>query len=95
MKSMTAFADDVGILDVRIMPGAIDHQFFSVQMRRDPIGLGGGIVEIRVARAHHDQHRRVNIGNPRLARRLRREDQRLGGLDSAGLLEIGDQRAAI
>src|ERR1700676_5756423 len=54
--------DDVGILDVRIVSGAIDHQFFSVQMSRDPIGFGGRIIEVRGARAHHDHNTRVNLG---------------------------------
>src|SRR5271156_5570156 len=52
--------DDVGVLDVRVMPGAIDHQFFSMKMGRDPIGFCGRILEIRVARAHHDQHLGMN-----------------------------------
>src|SRR5208283_5589995 len=82
--------NEIGILDVRVMPGALYHQFFSVKMSRDPIGFGGGIVEIRVARAHHDQHRGVNLGNPCFAGSLGREDHRLGCLDSSGLFEIGD-----
>src|SRR5271170_3730134 len=86
---------DVRILDVRVMSRAIDHQFFPVKMSRDPIGFGGGIGKIGVARAHHDQYRRVKVGDTRLARSLRRKDERLGGLDAAGLLEIGDQRGAI
>src|SRR5208282_1568890 len=87
--------DEIGILDVRVMPGALDHQFFSVKMNRHPIGFGGGIVEIRVARTHHDQYRGVNLGNPCFARGLGREDHRLGCLDSSGLFEIGDQSLAI
>src|ERR1700689_429210 len=78
--------DDIGILDVWIMPGAIDHQLLAAKMSRDPVGFGGGIAEVGVLRAHYDQHRRVDVGNASLARRLRREDQRLGGLDASGLL---------
>ncbi len=80
---------------MRIVPGAVDHQLFPMKMRCDPICFGGGIGEVGIARAHHHQNRRMNLGNSRLARSLRREDQRLGRLDPPRLLEVRNQRRAI
>lgn len=46
---------DVGPLRLGIVPGLSHHHDLRAQDLRDPVRLSGGIREVRVPRAHHDE----------------------------------------